>query len=66
MLLSGNVELILKYYQELLNIIYRFVSVINMEGYKIININELYRLSINGKGENGNKNSVNFLLNYKL
>lgn len=66
MLLSGNVELILKYYQELLNIIYRFVSVINMEGYKIININELYRLSINGKWENGNKNSVNFLLNYKL
>ena len=46
MLLSGN-----EYYQELLSIIYRFVSVINMEGYKIININELYRLSINGKWE---------------
>ena len=61
MLLSGN-----EYYQELLSIIYRFVSVINMEGYKIININELYRLSINGKWENGKKNSVNFLLNYKL
>lgn len=37
---SGNLELVLKYYQELLNITYVFGSKPNMDGDKIINISE--------------------------
>ena len=37
---SGNIEPVLKYYQELLNITYIFGSVPNMDGNKIINIQE--------------------------
>lgn len=37
---SGNIEPILKYYQELLNITYIFGSVPNMDGDKIIDIKE--------------------------
>ena len=37
---SGNLELVLKYYQELLNITYVFGSKPNMDGDKIINILE--------------------------
>jgi len=37
---SGNIEPILKYYQNLLNITYIFGSVPNMEGDKIIDIHE--------------------------
>lgn len=44
---SGNIEPILKYYQELLNITYIFGSVPNMDGDKIIDIKET-----NFKGQN--------------
>lgn len=37
---SGNIEPVLKYYQNLLNITYIFGSVPNMDGDKIIDINE--------------------------
>jgi len=37
---SGNIEPVLKYYQELLNITYIFGSVPNMDGDKIIDIQE--------------------------
>ena len=37
---SGNIEPVLKYYQELLNITYIFGSVPNMEGNKIVDIKE--------------------------
>lgn len=39
-LVSGNIEPVLKYYQELLNITYIFGSIPNMDSDKIININE--------------------------
>lgn len=44
---SGNIEPVLKYYQELLNITYIFGSTPNMDGDKILDIQE-----INFKGQN--------------